>query len=465
MPALRRMKNNRNANQRLIQMMERSDDITGASLTTTELYGGTTAPLFSVFHERPLMSMSMIGRYHPVMDWIGWTPTLNNLVRKGFLTYVAADGAAASTPTGGAVSDPCAPANTIEFGLCDYELSGFGRIRRETPPRSDDNDGLVYHELVTAHRVNGQVIRDEKEMDMLLCTSVLIQDLHRYLIIGNKSNAGEFDGLQQLVTFGYLDTDGNSCSAMDSYVIDWGGLDMGAAISDSLGTQITLNGSPVPDGTYNLYGMMEWVLRNIRIRLAFAPLLRNNITQGEAILMMPTSWIKPFLNVVTCYVKCGGDYAKMTTDAALAFYNSLWVENPNGENLAHARFICEGVVIDITGYDYELDNGDGTADMYLLIKGNSGMDFIYGEYKNNAPTVQNRPDKYGTTDSNMLLTWNRDDETCSVRIVQMQPRLHVPAPWAMVRFQNVPYEGVLSAISSDPLNANYLGNLLKAGYN
>lgn len=448
---------------RAATLVKREDEITLG--TPQELYGGQlTTPLFSPYTDRPLMSFSMAGAYHPVLDWIGWEDTLIDLTNKGFISYMAADGAAASSPTSGVQADPCASGNTVEYGTCDYVLNGFGRLRRETPPRSDDHDGLMYHEKIDLHRIDGTLIGDEKEYDMFVCTSVLIQDLHRQLIVGNSSNAGEFDGLENLVIDGYLDSQAQACNAMDAYVVDWAGLDMSNAVSDSNGTPITINGTNVPNGTYNLYGMLEWILRNIKIRLSFAPTLRNRIVEGDAVLMMPSSWIKPFLNMVTCYVKCGGDYARMTTDAALTFYNNLWQSNESGEQLADARIIVEGTPIVITGFDYELDNGDGTADMYLLIKGNNGMQFLYGEYKDNEPTVANQPERYATTDGNMLLTYAYYDQTCSVRVVQMQARLHMPAPWAQVRILNVPYEGVLAAISSDPLNTNFFGNLIKAGF-
>lgn len=446
---------------RLASLIEREDDIT-YNAAVTELYGGSSEPLFSPYTERPLMAFSMIGAYHPLLDWIGWRPSLEWFTQKGFISYVAADGAAADTPSSGVVTDPCSAGNTIEFGKCDYIKQGFGRLRRQTPSRSDDNDGLVYNKLIAQHRIDGTLIRNEKEYDMLLCTSVIIQDLHRQLIVGNRgASTAQFDGLQQLVVYGYQDSEGNSCSAMDSYVVDWNSLPMSGAISDSSGTAITINGVAVPNGTYNLYGMFEWILRNIKIRLGVAPTLSNRINRGDAVLAMPQSWIKPFLNVVTCFTKCGGDYARMTTDAALTFYNNLWLEN---DPLADAAFEVEGTTVLITGYDYELDNGDGTADFYLLIKGSNGNDFLYGEYKDNRPTVQAKPNKYATTDNGMLLTWAYEDQTCERRVVQGRFRLHMPAPFAQVRIQNVPYEGILSPLSSDPLNANYISNLIKAGF-
>lgn len=448
--------------ERMSDLIKRGDPIT--SITTTELYGGTSSPLFDIGMERPLMSFSMLGNYHPILDFIGWTPSLFHRVHKGFISYAAADGAAASSPTAGAVADPCDPGNTIEFGKCDYLLDGYGRVRRKTPNRTDDEDGLMYNDTIDLHRLNGTPITNEKEFDMFLTTSVIVQDLHRYLITGNKSTGGEFDGFEQLITYGYLDSGGASCSAMDSYVIDWAGLDMSNAVSDVNGTQIKINNVAVVDGTYNIYAMLEWVMRNIRIRLKFAPILQNRLNLGEVVLMMPTSWIKPFLNVVTCYAHCGGDFAQMTTPFAQEFIRNLWSDGEDNA-LEDAQVTIEGIPVIITGYDYELDNGDGTADWYLLVKGNSGVPFMYGEYKDNAPTISgDRQGRYATTDGNMLLTWSTYDETCSYRVVQMQPRLQMPAPWAQVRIQNVPYEGVLTPQSSDPLSSNYISNLIKSGY-
>lgn len=444
-------------------VVERQDDIT-YDATVTELFGGAhESPLFSVYTDRPLMSWTQVGKYHEIMDWIGWEATTINKINRGFITYAGADGTAADSPTAGAVSDPCSPGNTIEFGKCDWEITGFGRIRRQTPARSDDHDGLTYHQLHTAHTINGVQITDEKVFDMYICTAVIVQDLHRYLIVGNKSNAGEFDGLQQLVTYNYTDTDGQSCNAMDAAVIDWGGLDMAAGVSDTNGVAITINGTAVANGVYNLYGMLEWAIRNIKIRMQYAPTLTNDINAGDAVLLMPTSWVKPFLKTVICYNYCGGDYTsdRMNSEAALLAYEKMW-NAPNAFGTATIR--VEGMTLIISGYDWELINNDGTADMYLLIRQSNGEKFIAGQYKDNAPTVRKNPDDYATTDGNMLLTWTYRDQTCRRRVVQMQPRLLMPAPWAFVRIQNVPYEGVFSPMSIDPQSAYFIDDVIKSGF-
>ncbi|MCA9915214.1 MAG: hypothetical protein KC496_17795, partial [Anaerolineae bacterium] len=65
------------------------------SASVQELYGGNGDLLFSLEAERPLMAFNMWGRYHPLLDWLGWESSTAQERTRGYITYIAAAGAAA----------------------------------------------------------------------------------------------------------------------------------------------------------------------------------------------------------------------------------------------------------------------------------------------------------------------------------------------------------------------------------
>ena len=133
----------------------------------------------------------------------------------------------------------------MEWGSADFAVEGFGRIRRKSPTRELTEVDLRYSQAQPVYRIDGSPITDELEWDFYQVTSAMVQDLHRMLILGNKTTAGQFDGLQRLVNYGYTTTTGAIATEMDSIVIDYNGNAMATA-GGSVG--VTFNGNPVTDG-------------------------------------------------------------------------------------------------------------------------------------------------------------------------------------------------------------------------
>ena len=116
------MSNSRDIMKNLVR---RGDELT----MPTNLDGLYNQLLFDLCADDALMAFTLFGAYNTVLDRIGFeNDNVNNRV-VNFLTYIAADGAAAGSPTSGVQTNACAPGQQIEAGFCQYNLAGWGRLR------------------------------------------------------------------------------------------------------------------------------------------------------------------------------------------------------------------------------------------------------------------------------------------------------------------------------------------------
>jgi hypothetical protein len=187
--------------------------------------------LFDLCTDADLMSLSYQGA-DPFLDWLTWRANLECNIRKSFISYVAANGEAAGSGSSGRMSNPCADPNGTEFGKCEFLLHDFGRFGREAPVRDLTQNKEIYCATQPRYRLDGTLINDTREFNMLMATAVIIQDLRREVITGTRSGGG-FNGLQVLLDSSYHDPDGNPCHLMNSNVINWAGNPMagGAGIT------------------------------------------------------------------------------------------------------------------------------------------------------------------------------------------------------------------------------------------
>ncbi len=412
---------------------------------------GSSAPLFDMHASDAIMSLSFAGRYSPLFDWLGFEPTKIFRVHEYFISYIAADGAAAGTPTDGWITDPCAPGETVEWGSADFAVEGFGRIRRRSPVRELTEVDLRYSEAQPVYRIDGSLITDELEWDYYQVTSAMVQDLHRMLILGNKTTAGQFDGLQRLVNYGYTTTTGAIATEMDSIVIDYNGNSFAPAGG---ATGVTFNGNPITDG-YNFIDILKSVVNRIQTRVRMAPTLNAQLQNQDMALVLPQDWIDTLLDAYTCYTVCGNDVTRMDSFEARNYRASL-----AGGGMFNAGVIrIHGIDISLLPYDFELNNGDGTCDMYLLTRGAGNTPFLRGQF-NDLSTVSKGD--FTATDRGLLMTWETTDHTCYQRHAEAQLRLVARAPWAQARFANVGGDLILGSISGDPLSSVFIEqNLVK----
>ena len=411
-------------------------DLAVSSLAT--IYG--CCGLFDLCNDADLMSLSFEGQA-PFLDWIGWERTDVCRIRKGFITYVRAEDC-----SDGWLENPCEDPNGVEYGVCEFELNDFARIRRQGPVRDATESLMRLCERQPRYRLDGSPITDDREYDMRLTTEVILQDLKRMVISGNKTTPGQFDGLQRLIRTGYVDPEGRRCTSMDSLVIDWNGNSMAALPA---GSGATLNGNALAAG-YDFFDVLQYVYRHIRQNIAMAPALAAQQLQvGDMVLVMPTFMTRCLLDLYTCWSVCPG--ATIDTYEARAFRNSL-----NGGMFGAGRIFIDGFEIPLIAYDWGLINGPTTGDIYLLTGQIGNMKLLQGQYLDLGAAPTSYPDAgFSVTDGGRLLTWTERDHTCVKQLVEMRPRMLAWAPWANARFQDVVCHGPGLPKSPDPCETSF----------
>ncbi len=420
---------------------KRSNNLVKRDLTLTTspapIYG--CAGLFDPMGNLDLMSLSFQGAA-PFLDWIGWTPTNVCTEIRGFINWVRPARSQGGRSLG-YVSDPCAPGNSVEYGIGEFMVDGFARLRRPAPTRDVTRSKNLLYGRQPRYRVDGSPVTDEREFNQLLSTEVIMQDTLRMIISGDGSVSGQFSGLEQLVTNGYTDYKGRRLASMDSVVIDWNGSDIGA------GSGVTWNGQAV-SGTPSLYTILRHVLRTFKYRIQFAPMLAaQRLRVGDIALVMPSFMISEFLDQVTCFEVCNGA-SSIDTLEARQYRNSL-----NGGQFGWGQFMIDGLEVPIIAHDYEtIKNAGGTlGDVYLLTGSVGNIKTLYGEYNEMTSVPADYPEaNYYVTDGGKFLNWITTDETCVQQSTEFQPRLVSWAPFLNARFQNVRASVPGGAMSPDP---------------
>lgn len=432
--------------------------------TLPEIYGGGHGnPLFDCYSDEAVMALSFFGTYNPLLDWIGWEATDEYMLHKDFITYVGPQGTAEGEPVSLRLLDLCGPGNKVEWGKCDWKVEDFGTLRSSTPVRSIDRAKRRYNRRLEARRITGTPITNDVEWDMRLATSGVVGDLHNEIMDGDASLTDDdgvqisADGFKRLITYDYEDSKGNACTAMDSIVIDWAGKDIFATENDAEDDPITWNGVAVRDTeegeTFNLFQFIRLALEITTMRIANTPMLAGAMDTANWAMVLPTSWRSPILDLNTCWTLCAGDITRINSFEARDFRNSLNQGGAHGQG----NFPVDGLDLGIMRYDHSMIDEEGNADILIMNRGPSTMPFIKGQYSDNTAAVAEDPNKFSTTDNNMLLTWMEWAHTCFVRSVQMQWRMLMPAPWAQIRITGVPRNNLSPTLSSDPKSMFFFG--------
>lgn len=402
--------------------------------------------LFDICGDADLMSLSFAG-VEPFLDWIGWMGTDLCEVRRSFINWVRPEYSTGS-PTAGYVADPCAPANSVEFGTCEFLQDTFGRLRRAAPTRDVTRNQVRLCDVQPRYRLDGSPIRSEREFSQYLATEALIQDLKRMIVTGNDATPGMFDGLEALVKSGYTDFRGKRCASMDSIVIDWNGNTMAG------GAGITWNGAAV-GASYTFYDVLRAAIRRVWQRIRWAPALAaQRLRVGDMAIVLPDFLAQCLLDHYTCWSVCVGtqyNEANLNTLEGRQFRDTL-----NGGMFMAGRIYIDGFEIPLIAYDWELiKNATGTVgDIYVLVRGVGNMRTLYGEYLNMSSVPAGYPEaSYFVTDAGKLLGWVEEDETCVKQTHEMQPRLVSWAPFTNIRFQDVRCTVPGGALSPDPTSS------------
>lgn len=426
------------------QMKERHSE----SLSTlATMYG--CCGLFDLCGDDDLMSLSFQGS-EPFLDWIGWNATDLCEVKRNFINWVRPE-YSGGNPTPGYSSDPCAPANSVEFGVCDFTVNDFGRLRRAGPTRDLTKNAVRYCDRQPRYRLDGSRINDEREWTARIATEGIMQDIKRMVITGNDATPGQFDGLRQLVKTGYTNSDGSSCASMDSIVINWNGNTM------SGGAGITWNGDAVA-ATYNFVDVLRSVVRRIKQRIKWSPTLASqNLRVGDMILLLPDFLAQCLLDFFTCWSVCDGSQyneVQLNSLEGRSFRDQL-----NGGLFGDGRIFIDGFEIPLLTYDWELiTNAAGTQGQIFLLTGSVGnVKTLEGEYNDMRLAVAGYPEAGMTsTDGGRLLWWISTDETCVRQSIEIQPRLVSWAPFLNAVFNDVQCQVPGGAMSPDPTSSFFI---------
>lgn len=399
--------------------------------------------LFNLCGDADLMSLSLMGQ-EPFLDWIGWEKSDVCGILKNFITWIRPDTGKAR----GYVSDPCGESEGAAFGTCDFMLEGFGRLRRHSPTRDQTKVGLRLCDNQPRYRLDGQAIGDENEWDIRVVVEAIMQDFRNLMITGNHTvgvDDGLWDGLQQLITYGYTSPlTGRRCCDMDSLVIDWNG----NAICDKLtgAHGATWNGAAIPVG-FDFIEVLMAVYRRIRRRLSMAPALAGNLTPGDMIFVAPTSFNQCLLDCYTCWSLCVDSITD--TRESRQFRDSL-----NGGMFGAGTIKLDGFEIPLMNYDWSMINGPTTGDAYLLVNKVGGQRLIQGQYNDLARNVAKIPNaEY--SDGGRLLIMTDYDKTCVMHDVEFQPRLLAWAPWSEARFIDLRCATPGGPLSPDPWDSSW----------
>lgn len=404
--------------------------------------------LFDPCTDADLMSLSFQGA-DPFLDWLSWKANIECNIRKDFIAYVKPQAAENGACTTGVQADPCSDPATFSWGKCEFLLHDFGRLRERGPVRDITTNVMKYCANQVRYRLDGAPINDTRELDMVMATEVIMQQLRHQVIVGNHATPGSTDGLQVLLSSDYHNPDGEPCPLMNSNVINWAGNPM------SGGAGITWNGTAQP-ATANLVDFLLAIYNRIRQRLSWSPQLARGLQVGDMVLVMPTFMVQCLLDFYTCWSVCPGNFDSGVGVMINNLEGRRYRDTLNGGTFGFGQITLNGFTIPLIQYDWDTIAGPKTGDIYFLTSQVGGIRLLEGQYLDMRAVPGTVPGSaFGYTDGGRILTWNNQQNTCYEQIVEMRPRLLCWAPWAQAVINNVQCGALGGVLSPDPCSGSF----------
>lgn len=408
-------------------------------------------------YDNDIVSLSAAGAYHPIFDVLGWEFSNAEEIKQAFLTYVGPDGTAAGTPSSGILTgDACNPNfGSYEVGGTDLVIRGWNRVGRKGYKRDLTSIGMKLCENQPQVRIDGTPITDDFEWDLLNSGRVIIQDMHRYLIIGDGALANQADGLQKSVTYGYVDSWGQQSTSLDSIVVNWNKQPLNGA------TGVTANGLALT-GEVDFISMLESFVSQTIQRINNTPTLAG----GTPLMVALTTraMIQCLIRAWVCRTVCGTTDMTvfMENDQARAEEARLMASMTNDQSITLPIL---GVPIRIYAYDFELLDPQETEDgprflnqFYLLTPrvGNNRLLTLQLKDMRRVVQAQRGPQSLAYSDGGRFLLNNIVDGYCQILETSLQFRPVNRAPWAMFRAYDIDCTPALGHISNDPLSSVFI---------
>ncbi|MEE9573067.1 MAG: hypothetical protein V3W20_08475 [Candidatus Neomarinimicrobiota bacterium] len=401
--------------------------------------------------EEELMSLFFNGRLD-LLDWMGFERTEECFRKTEYLSFVAPS----DTSSTGAMPTSCLPPEGIDFGSCSQELEDFGRYGRLSKTREAAKPER-FCKTTPVRFIDGSLVTSEPMWDEFMTMNQLLTDIRVALVNGNKSNAGEFDGLENIVTTGY------ECEGLDSFVIDWNNLPMDD------GSGAVYNGNPMPG--FDLVAWLHDIHRRIRERMSWSPVLQNQQSKvGDIIIVAPSFINTVLLDMFSAWSIVGPGVAFQEANISHSLPLREKRDSLNGGLFGHGRIFLDQMEIPLLNYNWAMTNGPTRGDLYMLTGSMGSMRVWEGEYLDarNVPKVfedmgiSGNPGNFFTRDDGRVLGKARIDETCYNMSLQMMLRLFCKAPWAQARFSNIVSRTPTGPLSANPVDTSFFPSDINA---
>lgn len=414
---------------------------------THTMYGCTG--IFGLCGPDEIIGMTM--RDDPLIEWLGFFPdTVCEKFIKGWI-YTDLEGTAAGSTVGTVYGDACDDPPIAEKGVCEYFIGDFGTLRAcgETVKVTDIGLRKCDKQPTYTIPVEGVgPIRIDNDLDLETITGaqVVKHELSRLIVTGDKTVAGQFDGLSQLVKTGYVSIDGNLCTAMDSVVVDWQ--------NDNL------------DGAVNGHGSIITKVRDVfrRIRWRIQQTNLGDVAEGDVVLVMPHWLAWEFLDEWAFW-----SFKEQTAAGNQVVYRDYQEmramrDKYNGGLFGGGYINIDGFNLHIIPHDWQAVSQAAPyfcADIYILTRRIGGRRVFQGQYVPSdmgadavAKAAGYRYFQVESMQGGRALRWLKYDNACVSPCILVRPRLYLETPWAQGVIQNVCVQPQFQPQSLDP-QSNY----------
>ena len=386
-----------------------------------------------------------------LVEWMGWqsSSVCEQFIK--MITYMDVAGTGAGNPSAmsGAACDnpPAAEKGTCEVFLGDkglYRVCGAPIDLTIVGERKCDKQPI--YTLPVPGAPNGIRVDNDLDFEAIVAAEALKHGLSRDLIDGDKANAGQFDGLEQLVNTGYVDVKtGTACTGVDSLVVAWANDGVDGAVN----------------GHGSIIKKLTDVVRRLRQRINMAG--KGSVAVGDMVIVLPTFLRDAVLDAWACYGLCtASQYNEL-------FRNNLDVREFRDKfttGLYGDGFITvDGIPVPFIAHDWMTigqSGGNFTSDIYVLTRRIGATPVLYGQYHPMSAALD-VAQKFGATQyrpmqGDRVLQWAKTDNLCIQVCMAIKPNLYLSAPWAQARITNVATDPQFNPISLDPQSSYFIND-------
>lgn len=409
------------------------------------LYGCTG--LFGLCGPDEVIGLSMTD--DKLLAWMGWQPSSVCEQFVKMITYMDVSGTADGTPQTLA-GLPCNTPPNSEKGTAEIFLGdkGLYRVCGETVDLTKTGerkcDKQPTYTLPIPGAPNGVRIDNDLDFEAVVAAEALKHAISRDTITGDKTSAGEFDGLEQLIATGYVDVKtGATVPGVDPIVLNWANDYMDGTVN-GLGSIIT---------------RITEIVRRIRQRVNMAG--KGAVAVGDQVIVMPTFLRDALLDAWACYGLC-----------APSQYNELFRNNLDVRDFrdrfsvglyGDGYITVDGIPVPIVTHDWMPIGQSGvkhTSDIYILTRRVGATSVLYGQY-HPMSMASDVAQKFGAQtfrlqQGDRMLQWVKTDNLCIQTCLAIKPNMYLSAPWAQARITNVGANPNLDPLSNDPQSSYFL---------